>query len=260
MTDLGGFAASTFKRGMPFIHLPTTLLAMVDAAVGGKTGVNFGGMKNEVGVFSEAPWVIIDTQFLHTLDAVNLRSGYAEMLKHALIDSETHWQEVLRFDLDAPNMEILLGLLRTSVGVKERVVAQDPHEHGLRKALNLGHTVGHALESLSLQEHHRTESWPMAHGYAVAHGLLAELYLSVVKVGCPTEVLQQAARFVRSYYGRPAITCDDYTALLDWMRHDKKNTASTINFTFVEKPGRLKLNQTATDEEIKEALDFLREG
>ncbi len=150
VTDLGGFAASTFKRGIRFINIPTTLLAMVDASVGGKTGINFGGLKNEVGVFSDALEVIIDTRFLETLDDANLRSGFAEMVKHALISDENHWSELLGYDLNNPDLQRLAILLQKSVAVKENIVLQDPMEKGVRKALNVGHTAGHAFESYAM--------------------------------------------------------------------------------------------------------------
>lgn len=140
VTDLGGFAASTFKRGIDYINIPTTLLAMVDASVGGKTGINFNGLKNEIGVFRNSLAVVIDTDFLRTLDSENLRSGYAEMLKHGLISDEAHWSELLRFDLSAPDYAHLQTMVGQSVAVKERIVEQDPLEHSIRKALNLGHT------------------------------------------------------------------------------------------------------------------------
>ena len=170
VTDLGGFAAATFKRGISFINIPTTLLAMVDAAVGGKTGINFNGLKNEIGAFCNARFVLLNTLFLDTLDDKNTRSGYAEMLKHGLISSERMWVELLNFDLGVPNWGILQQMVAQSVRVKEEVVAKDPHEQGLRKALNLGHTVGHAFESMAL---HRGQ--PVLHGYAVGFGLVCEL-------------------------------------------------------------------------------------
>lgn len=152
ITDLGGFAATTFKRGINFINIPTTLLAMVDAAVGGKTGINFGGLKNEIGAFADARFVIINTCFLDTLDAENLCSGYAEMLKHALISDECMWAEHVNFDLSQPDLAELQRMVAESIAVKERIVAEDPHEHGIRKALNFGHTIGHALEEFALQQ------------------------------------------------------------------------------------------------------------
>ena len=152
VTDLGGFAASTFKRGINYINIPTTLLAMVDASVGGKTGINFRGLKNEIGVFNNAATVILDTQFLRTLDRENILSGYAEMLKHGLISNEAMWAELMNFPLGAEPLDLttLQRMLADSVAVKQRIVTEDPLEHGLRKALNLGHTVGHAFESSNL--------------------------------------------------------------------------------------------------------------
>ena len=254
VTDLGGFAASTFKRGISFINIPTTLLSMVDASVGGKTGINFGGLKNEIGVFNNASCVILDTIFLQTLDEENILSGYAEMLKHGLISTEEHWAELMNFDIEKPDLKELGDLVAKSVQVKERIVTEDPTEKGIRKALNLGHTVGHAFESLALQRK------PVLHGYAVAWGLVCELYLSVAKASFPVDKMRQMTRFIFEHYGRMSITCDDYPALLELMTHDKKNTGSDINFTLLGGIGDIRINQTATKEEIEEALDFYREG
>ena len=283
VTDLGGFAAATFKRGINFINIPTTLLAMVDAAVGGKTGVNFGGLKNEVGAFADARFVIINTCFLDTLDAENLCSGYAEMLKHALISDERMWAEHVNFDLSQPDLAELQRMVAKSIAVKERIVTEDPHEHGIRKALNFGHTIGHALEEFALQQATPSggavvstaptnqttggaaisiapKNRPLLHGYAVAFGLIGELYMSARKAGFPTERLHQTARFIRENYARTEFTCNDYPTLLNLMRHDKKNTSGVINFTLLHNIGDIRINQTATDEEIREALDFIREG
>jgi len=249
VTDLGGFAASTFKRGIHYINIPTTLLSMVDASVGGKTGINFGGLKNEIGVFNNADSVILDTTFLKTLDQPNLLSGYAEMLKHALISNEKMWAEHLRFDLTH-----LAQMVADSVAVKQHIVTEDPTERGLRKALNLGHTAGHAFESLALERH------PILHGYAVAYGLIVELYLSCVKTGFPTDKMHQTVQFIKEQYGKMTITCNDYPRLLQFMHHDKKNEGSAINFTLLADIGELRINQTATEEEIMEALDFYRES
>ena len=255
VTDLGGFAASTFKRGIDFINIPTTLLAMVDASVGGKTGINFGGLKNEIGVFSDSKFVIINTQFLDTLDHDNICSGYAEMLKHGLISDNKHWAELVGFNLAQPDLAQLQRMVAESIKVKERIVTEDPHEHGIRKALNLGHTVGHALESFAMK-HGR----PVLHGYAVAYGMVCELYLSARKTDFPTDKMLQTVRFILDHYGRLPYTCDDYPELLELMRHDKKNTSGIINFTLLGGIGDIRINQTATKEEIEEALDFLREA
>ena len=254
VTDLGAFAASTFKRGISIINIPTTLLSMVDASVGGKTGFNFGGLKNEIGVFRNADCVILDTVFLKTMDEENILSGYAEMLKHGLISTEAHWAELMNFDIEHPNLKELGDLVAKSVQVKERIVTEDPTEKGIRKALNLGHTVGHAFESLALQRK------PVLHGYAVAWGLVCELYLSVAKTGFPVEKMRQMTRFIFDHYGRMPITCDDYPTLLELMTHDKKNIGTSINFTLMGGIGDIRINQTATKEEIEEALDFYREG
>ena len=255
VTDLGGFAASTFKRGIDFINIPTTLLAMVDASVGGKTGINFGGLKNEIGVFSDSRFVIINTQFLDTLDHDNICSGYAEMLKHGLISDERTWAELMTFDLDTPDLSQLQRMVAESIKVKERIVEADPHEHGIRKALNLGHTMGHAFESLAMRR-----GTPILHGYAVAYGLISELYMSARKTAFPTDRMHQTVRFIRENYGTINITCDDYPTLIELMHHDKKNTSGIINFTLLGNVGDIRINQTANEEEIKEALDFFREG
>ena len=254
VTDLGGFAAATFKRGIRFVNIPTTLLAMVDAAVGGKTGINFGGLKNEVGCFRDADEVVIHTPFLATLDAANLRAGYAEMLKHALLTDRKMWADHLLYDLAKPDLKVLQDMVRQSIEVKQHIVSEDPHERGLRKVLNLGHTIGHAIESLALK---RT---PLLHGYAVAYGLIAELYLSAAQAGFPTEALHQTVNFVRTYYGRPDIGCNDYDALYALMMHDKKNCGNDINFTLLADIGQPLINQRVTRPLINEALDFLRDA
>ena len=255
VTDLGGFAASTFKRGIPYINIPTTLLSMVDASVGGKTGINFGGLKNEIGVFNNARSVILDTTFLRTMDHENICSGYAEMLKHGLINNEKMWAELLNFSLElsVENLEALGTMVAESVAVKQRIVTEDPTEQGIRKALNLGHTAGHAFESLAL------ERKPVLHGYAVAWGMIVELYLCCVKTNFPQDKMRQTVAFIKENYGRMAITCDDYPHLIELMHHDKKNQGNSINFTLLGGIGDIRINQTATEEEIKDALDFYRE-
>ena len=254
VTDLGGFAASTFKRGINYINIPTTLLSMVDASVGGKTGINFRGLKNEIGVFNNAETVILDTRFLKTLDTENILSGYAEMLKHGLISDEKMWAELMNYDLRIKNLERLQQMVAESVAVKQRIVTEDPTEQGIRKALNLGHTAGHAFESFALSKQ------PILHGYAVAYGLVCELYLSTIKTGFPTDKMHQTVNFIHEHYGRMNITCDDYPQLLEFMTHDKKNVAGVINFTLLGGIGDIRINQHATKDEIYEALDFYRES
>lgn len=252
ITDLGGFAASTFKRGMQYINIPTTLLSIVDAAVGGKTGINFNGLKNEIGVFNPADYVLIDTAFLKTLDRTNFLSGYAEMIKHGLISTPEEWNKLLTFDMDRIDYELLKERVKVSVNIKEKIVEEDPFEKGIRKALNLGHTVGHAFESFSLT------SKPIPHGYAVAFGLICELYLSHIKCGFPKEELQHAISFIKENYGIYFIDCDQYETLYELMTHDKKNESGIINFTLLSYIGNIQLDQTADKKEIFDMFDFYR--
>lgn len=255
LTDLGGMAAATFKRGFDFVNVPTTLLGAVDAAVGGKTGINFCGLKNEIGVFAPAQYVLISSLFYKTLSSDELISGYAEVLKHGLLSDHHSFDQVLSFDLFAPDYRLLDQILETSVKVKQRIVEQDPYERGLRKALNLGHTVGHSIESWAMG---RGEHIP--HGYAVAWGIVSELYLSMVYSGFPKEDLRRVVQFVKSYYGAVAFGCEDYDRLVEYMSHDKKNSSSdVINFTFLKNLGDIQIDQSVDAEQIKDALDFLRE-
>lgn len=251
VTDLGGFAASTFKRGIQYINIPTTLLGAVDAAVGGKTGINFNGLKNEIGVFNPASAVIINSDFFRTLDRQNMLSGYAEMLKHGLISSEREWKDLLKFDFDNIDYDYLTQLVAESVAIKERIVTEDPFEKGIRKALNLGHTVGHAFESLSFEENR-----PVMHGYAVAWGVVCELYLSKKQTGFPADKLSDTIAFIRKNYGTFAFSCKQYDRLYELMTHDKKNEDGIINFTLLGEVGDIRINQQATKEEIYESLDF----
>lgn len=254
VTDLGGFAASTFKRGIRFFNIPTTLLGAVDAAVGGKTGINFNGLKNEIGVFNPADAVIVSTEFYRTLPREELLSGYAEMIKHSLIDREEEFRKLLQYDLAQADTDQLLRLLQQSVKVKERIVETDPQEQGIRKALNLGHTVGHAFESFS---HRRGE--PIPHGYAVAWGLVCELLLSHLLLQFPTSVIHDLTAFVSEHYGAFRFTCADYEALYELMTHDKKNESGQILFTLLSRIGVPEINRTVEKENIFVAFDLFRD-
>lgn len=255
VTDLGGFAASTFKRGMPYINVSTTLLGAVDAATGGKTGINFQGLKNEIGVFSPAKDVLINIDFFKTLDQANLQSGYAEMIKHALIDTREEWNKVLQFDIEKFDLVELKPLLINSFRIKERIVELDPHEKNIRKALNLGHTFGHAFESWS----YKNEK-PALHGYTVMWGMLCELYLSHLKLNFPKAELLKLKNITKEYYGTFEFHCQQYEILYELMTHDKKNESKEINFTLMADIGDIRINQTATKEEIFECFDWFREN
>lgn len=256
LTDIGGFAASCFKRGIKCINIPTTLLGAVDAAVGGKTGINFNGLKNEIGAFAPAEAVLIDSEFFKTLNHNNLLSGYAEMIKHSLLNSDSEWKTIITYDFENVDYEKLKQLTFNSVKVKERIVEQDPFEKGIRKALNLGHTIGHAFESLSY-----TKNKPVQHGYSVAWGIVCELYLSHKHCNFPKEKFYPTVYFIRDNYPDFIFDCDDYEQLYELMRHDKKNiSADDINFTFLSDIGEVKIDQSATKEDIFESIDFLRES
>ena len=254
VTDLGGFAAATFKRGISCINVPTTLLAMVDAAVGGKTGINLNSLKNEVGAFYPADAVVVSSQFLQTLDAGNLASGFAEMLKHGLISTEEHWAKLMCYDLGNPDLEMLQSLIMESIRTKEHIVEQDPKEQHIRKALNLGHTLGHAFETLAMRR-----GTPCLHGYAVAWGLIGELYLSHLREGFPADKLRQTVAFIKEVYGTFDFSCKQYDELYALMLHDKKNVGTEIRFTLLAAIGDIRIDRTATKEEIFEMLDFVRE-
>lgn len=256
VTDLGGFAAASFKRGIRFINVPTTLLGAVDAAVGGKTGVNFLHFKNEIGAFAPADAVVISTRFFSTLPPAELRSGFAEMLKHGLISSAETYHRLLAFDIVDANLERLLPLLEENVEVKRRIVEEDPREQGIRKALNLGHTAGHAFESMAMERRR-----PVAHGFAVAHGLLVEMIVSHLLAGFPSAELHPYAALLREAYApAPAITCNDYPRLLELMSHDKKNaSADAINFTLLKAPGAPLIDRIVDPATIRTALDLYRD-
>jgi 3-dehydroquinate synthase len=254
VTDLGSFAASTFKRGVEFVNIPTTLLSQVDASVGGKTGFNFNGLKNEIGVINQPFRVIIDTRFLKTLNHDNLVSGYAEMIKHGLIYSPDHLFDLRNFDLREPDYGVLQGLIADSVAIKSYFVEKDPNEKNIRKALNFGHTIGHAFESYSLKL-----SQPLLHGHAVAFGMVVELSLSSMICGFPEETMRQLATWLLSVYGKFRIETNSYEALYELMGHDKKNEGKRINFTLISSVGNVEINQNCSKDQIFKAFDFFRE-
>ena len=261
ITDLGGFAAATYMRGIRFVNIPTTLLAMVDASSGGKTGVDYQGIKNVIGTFTPPVATLIHPDFLRTLPATELLSGFAEMLKHALIASPKEWIKLLQLAQEELPQEQFVealsstGALQASIQIKENVVSQDPHEAGLRKILNFGHTVGHAIESTML---HHAALHHTSHGYCVLWGMVAEVYLSVVHTGCPREVLQQLTQIMLQWYGRPQCDCRQREQLIQRMYQDKKNEANhSPNFTLLRAVGEPIINQHLSDADINEALEYL---
>ncbi len=249
--DLGGFAAATFKRGIDFINIPTTLLSQVDASVGGKTGINFDSFKNEIGVFKHASAVLVCNNFISTQNQENIFSGFAEMIKHALIYSEDTWTQLKKFQIKDADIELLKPLVVNSIHIKEHFVKADPTEQNVRKSLNFGHTIGHAFESFAMQEDR-----PILHGYAVAYGIIAELYLGHKKCGFPMQKIEEINQIIKSIYGKFSFNERDFDRLFFLMTHDKKNEKNQINFTLLEEIGQIKINQTCTKEEIIESLKF----
>lgn len=255
VTDLGGLAAATFKRGVPFINIPTTLLGAVDAAVGGKTGVNLDNMKNEIGLFAPANAVILSSCFFNSLPKIELLSGFGEMIKHGLLKSETIFNRLLGFDIFNAPQEELLPLLQESVEVKQQIVAADPTEQGIRRALNLGHTAGHAIESMMLDR-----GTPVPHGWAVAWGILVALILSHSRFGFQSSLIHRYTAFLKSTYGSPNISCRDYDSLLNMMGHDKKNFISgQVSFTLLRRPGDPVVDCITEEAEIRSALDLFQD-
>ena len=258
ITDLGGFVAATYMRGIRCVNIPTSLLAMVDASTGGKTGINILGVKNLVGTFTMPLATLVDPSFLDTLPAEELLSGYAEMLKHGLIADPMHFDALLALELQMPYSELLAPLLADSIQIKQRIVASDFQEKGVRKALNFGHTIGHAIE-----ETYAEQRRAVAHGYCVLWGMVAELYLSVIKMGCPRNVLTQMSHLMISLYGRPECNCRQVETLKHWMLKDKKNFVEAsssrpqISFTLLRNIGETVVAQTVSDSELDEALAYL---
>ncbi len=252
VTDIGGFAASTFKRGVDYINVPTTLLAMADASVGGKTGIDFNGLKNEVGAFAKPLAVLADASFLKTLPSLEILSGFAEMLKTGLIADRELYSSLLALGNPVEaSAEKINPLINRTIAIKEDVTKKDPSERGLRKILNFGHTVGHAYES-------RTAALgsPVPHGVAIAWGLLTELILSHFERGLDSAVLYPYARMVRELYPTFPFACGNYEPLLELMTHDKKNSADgLINFTLLSQVGDAHYDVLLSAEQIRPVLD-----
>ncbi|MBA4276321.1 3-dehydroquinate synthase [Flavobacterium sp.] len=249
VTDLGGFVASTFKRGMDFIHIPTTLLSMVDASVGGKTGVDLGNLKNQIGVINVPKMVLIDTQYLETLSKNEMRSGLAEMLKHGLIYDTAYWEKFL--DLKAIDYADFDELIYRSVEIKNEIVIQDPTEKNIRKALNFGHTLGHAIESYFLENENKKT---LLHGEAIAVGMILESYISLEKGLMTPREYQEIKSTIKAIYDEVVFEENDIEPILELLIHDKKNEYGNIQFALIEGIGKIKINQSVANELILKAF------
>ena len=250
ITDLGGFVASLFKRGLSFINIPTTLLSQVDASIGGKTGVDLGPFKNQIGVFADAEHVFIDDSFLSTLPKEELFSGYAEMLKHGLISDMGYWDSLKSFD--PINDKERLNTIHTSVCIKKNIVEQDHKEGGLRKILNFGHTIGHGIEGYLLQN-----GQPTYHGYAVAWGMIAESFICLELGLISKEILNEIEATIYANY--PNLSSDqiDIEVVLKLMKNDKKNKESQIQFSLIEGIGNGVFDIAVDEKMIRQAIEYL---
>lgn len=248
--DMGGFVASTYKRGIDFVNLPTTLLSQVDATIGGKLGVDFCGAKNAIGLFANPTGVYIYPGFLSTLPESELMSGFAEMIKHALISSVRHWNGITETAVKTKNME---ALIHTSLLVKKKVVEADPFEKNLRKTLNFGHTLGHAFESAALQK-----DIPLLHGHAVAMGMAGEVYLSGKRCGMSNAQVKEITDFIFMHYGK-YFPSPEKISWQKWIKHDKKNANGNLNFTLLKSIGKPLINQYVDMKEVSESVDFIKD-
>ncbi|MBQ0769968.1 MAG: 3-dehydroquinate synthase [Bizionia sp.] len=254
VTDLGGFVASTFKRGIDFINVPTSLLAMVDASIGGKTGVDLGSLKNQIGVINTPKMVLVDTHFLDTLPQLELRSGLAEMLKHGLIHNDLYWSKLN--NLSKLKLEDLDGLIYESIIIKKDIVEQDPNENNLRKTLNFGHTIGHAIESYYLSHEDKPS---LLHGEAIAVGMILATYISTKMIGFPEAKNTEIKSKIKSIYGHVDIPESDYTSIIELLKYDKKNDHGNINFVLLEDIGKPEIDCKVDNELIIKAFNFYRE-
>jgi 3-dehydroquinate synthase len=251
VTDLGGFVASTYMRGISYINIPTTLLAMVDASVGGKTGVDLGALKNQVGVINEGVMVGVDTSFLSTLPQNEMVSGFAEMLKHGLIYDQAYWNTLTHLEnLDISDLD---RLIYDSVVIKNKVVSEDPTEQGLRKILNFGHTLGHAIESYFLEHADRT---PLLHGEAIAIGMILESYLATKICGLSNKDFQIITEGILKTFSKVTITKDDQQIIINLLKHDKKNSYGIVKFVLLEAIGKPKIDCIVSNELILEAFEY----
>lgn len=253
VTDLGGFVASTYRRGINFINIPTSLLAMVDAALGGKNGVDLGVLKNQIGAVKLPLAIIIDTHFLKTLPKKQLKSGQAEVIKHGMITSELYLKEAFSLHLD--QLKQTEKIIWESVLIKTNIVQKDPLENDIRKTLNFGHTLGHAIESYFLQNKSKT---PLLHGEAIAIGMVLATYISYKIYHFPFEKLQWFTQLILMHYPKINISKEAEKKCIDLLKYDKKNSHGNIQFVLLEAIGVYKLHQNVKEEIIIEAFNFYK--
>ncbi|PZD79291.1 3-dehydroquinate synthase [Mesonia sp. K7] len=250
-TDIGGFIASTYQRGISFINIPTSLLGMVDASAGGKTGVNLNTLKNQVGSFKMPEIVLLDINYLETLPQRELKSGLAEMYKHGLITSKNYWKELS--DLSQLSLADLENLILTSINIKDEVVTKDIYENGLRKILNFGHTLGHAIESYSHQDNQFKN---LTHGEAIAIGMVLESHLSYSELDLPHKKVEEIKKVLLQTFEKVHFTEKDIAEIIQLLQYDKKNNSSAVNFVLLEDIGQAKIDIHVSEKQIIEAFRF----
>ena len=250
VSDLGGFVASTFKRGIDFINIPTTLLAMVDASIGGKTGIDLGSLKNQIGVINNPKLVVIDSEYLVTLPQMEMRSGLAEILKHGLIFDASYWKQFL--DLSQLDFADFDSIIYDSIKIKNEIVMQDPNEKGIRKALNFGHTLGHAIESYFLDNQTNNN---LLHGEAIAIGMILESYISMIKKLISKEEYLEIKSTIKSIFELVNFDKSDIQSILDLLIHDKKNENGKIKFVLLDGIGKFTINQEIENELITSSFE-----
>ncbi len=250
ISDLGGFVACTFKRGIDFINIPTTLLSMVDASIGGKNGVDLGNLKNQIGIIREPKAVIVDTQFLSTLPQNEMRSGLAEMLKHGLIFDKKYWDKFK--DLKILNTDNLNELIHQSIQIKNEIVCEDLTENGIRKSLNFGHTLGHAIESYFLENDNKTS---LLHGEAIAVGMILESFISREKELLTNEEYQEIKYIINDIFERIEFSQIDIEKIIELLIFDKKNEFGKVQFALLDGIGKIKINQESDNKLIYKAFE-----
>jgi len=248
ITDMGGFVASTYKRGVDFINIPTTLLSQVDASVGGKTGIDIDNVKNMVGTFSLPQAVFIEAEFLKTVPKREMLSGFAEMIKNGLIADKDYYEELKTVNYQ----KITTAAIYRSVEIKNEVVTEDPHEKGVRKILNFGHTIGHAVESYSLSK----DKKPLTHGEAIAIGMICEAWLSHKNSTLSAEELVEIRTYISSVYPAYKIKEKSFDKLSELMQSDKKNEHGNILFSLLQSIGKCTYNCRVSENDIRESLEY----
>ncbi len=247
VTDMGGFVASTFKRGIDFIHIPTSLLAMVDASIGGKTAINIKGIKNQVGTFSQPNAILISSEFLKTLPQKEILSGFAEMIKHGLIAEADHWNELKRLKVDDRDID-WLKMIKTSVKIKQKIIQKDPYDLSERKLLNFGHTIGHAIEAF--------KKGSVSHGKAIAAGMICAAYISLLNKMLEQKAVNEITETILSFFPKLKIDRTNFHDILEFIQHDKKSEDKKQKFVLLNKIGKATFDHYIPDSQIIQSLEY----